>query len=203
MQAVLQLMEKITGFDFLADLATFLTAVEGLSGGFVERADRIEARLLDASTGFVLVSGPSRQTLLNTALFLDHLAEYDISPVALILNRMHLWPGDGEIPECLTSTAAGDVVDEAVATLAAGLSKSGAPDEDDRLAAQRSFDAARVHSATVQLDLDNSADLRHAAETLGCVVHLVPELQEDIHDLPGLERVAETVFRESRLTRRA
>jgi anion-transporting ArsA/GET3 family ATPase len=200
MQAVLQMMEKVTGFDFLADLAGFLTAVEGLSGGFVERAERIQNELLDESTAFVLVSGPSRQTLLNTGLFLDHLKGYEIAPAALILNRMHLWPGGGDVPDCLQASNDAQALEPALSALAAGLAGDGAASDDDRLAAQKSFEAASEYAATVQLDLDNTAALRDAVARLGSVVHCVPELQGDVHDLQGLERVADTVFRGGRLT---
>jgi len=200
MQAVLQMMEKVTGIDFLADLAAFLTALEGLSGGFVERAERIQNELLDENTGFVLVSGPSRQTLLNTMLFLDHLHCYEISPAALILNRMHLWPGGEKIPRCLAPTADPGALEDAIASLAAGLAEGRTPDDEDRLAAHKSFAAAREHAASVQLDLDNTAELRGAAEALGCIVNFVPELKGDVHDLAGLAGIADTVFRGPRLT---
>ncbi len=200
MQIVLQVMEKITGVDFLSDLAAFLTAIEGLSGGFVERAERIQGKLQDESTGFVLISGPSRQTLHNTSLFLQHLREFEISPAALILNRMHLWPGGGEIPECLIPEADASLFEEAVGSLEAAFAGDSEPDEDDELAARKSLEAAREHAAVVLLDLENTRELRSAAEADECVVRGVPELLGDVHDLAGLERVAQTVFDEPSLT---
>ena len=69
------LLERIAGIGFLDDLTEFLTAIDGLSEGFRERATRVEEVLLGADTSFILVCGIQAGTEPGTLEFLDELDE--------------------------------------------------------------------------------------------------------------------------------
>ncbi|MCH7872213.1 MAG: ArsA family ATPase [Planctomycetes bacterium] len=72
-QGVLQLVERLTGVGFLEDLAAFLKAIDDMSDGFKQRANRIQKTLLGSDAAFVLVAGPGRESSYNAELFLEHL----------------------------------------------------------------------------------------------------------------------------------
>jgi anion-transporting ArsA/GET3 family ATPase len=89
---MLGLLERIAGVGFLDDLSEFLSAIDGLSQGFQDRATRVEEVLLGDGTGFVLISTGNQGSSESTLEFMSELDEFRVPLIAVILNRMHPWP---------------------------------------------------------------------------------------------------------------
>ncbi len=178
-QAVLQLLERVTGVGFLEDLSAFLMAIDDLSDGFKQRADRIQRTLLGDKTAFVLVAGPSRESSQNALLFLEHLDEIRASLQGVIINRMHLWPGSTAPSPDLAN---GTVAEADLEQLATALG--------DRAAACAAVTVAADCAREVQRDFENTRSLYNHAQRRGAFFRTVPELPQDVHDLESLSRVA-------------
>jgi anion-transporting ArsA/GET3 family ATPase len=174
--AALKVADRFLGLQFLQDLSEFFLAFEGMYGGFKERAQRVHQLLRDASAGFVLVSGPSPLALEEALYFHRRLSEKSMPFVAFVVNRVHTDPAR----ECRgRRRAAARVAPELAAKLAATLR------EQQVLAAVERRAIARLE-----------VDAREKAL-------LVPELEQDVHDLRGLADVADLVFGARLLPRRS
>ncbi len=190
---VLQLLERITGMGFLEDLSEFLLAIEGMSEGFVERSARIRRVLMGPTAAFIVVSGSSRETARHTGHFLAHLDQLDTSPAGVVINRMHLWPADGDPP---ILPEAGEATDADLARLTTALVEHAQLSEQNaEQAARAAYDASRDQAAQVRLDWANTRALHQDIRRRGGFFRTIPELQVDIHDLEGLDHMAEALFR--------
>ena len=83
------------GGDVIADAIAFFAAFEGMDEGFKERARRVEAVLSAQETSFVLVTSPRPDAVNEAKFFAQKLGENDIDVEALIVNRVHPNPGEG------------------------------------------------------------------------------------------------------------
>lgn len=177
--AVLHLLERVTGVGFLEDLSAFLMAIDDLSDGFKQRADRIQQTLLGEETAFVLVAGPGRESSQNALLFLEHLEKIRASLQGVIINRMHLWPGAGApSPDFSSATVA--AADLELLSTALG----------DRKAAQAAITAARDCARDAERDFESTRSLYNHAQLKNSFFRTVPELPRDVHDLESLSEVA-------------
>jgi anion-transporting ArsA/GET3 family ATPase len=190
-QRILQVIEKVSGFGFLEDVSEFLLAFEGMSEGFRERARRVRALLLGPEASFVLVAGPERESVEQATRFLDRLEEMGVPLTGVLVNRMRRWPGGGPAPSFAT-TAEGD------APGLAGLAKLLRASEGDAFpadaAARAAVDAAKGYASLVRRDARETLPLRRRTRALDCFFREVPELDGDVHDLPGLGRIADFLF---------
>lgn len=161
---------RLVGGTVLSDVAVFLSAFEGMYGGFKDRASAVLALLRDPACVFLVVASPAPASLEEAAYFVDRLGQGGMCAGAVVVNR---WlgseapppPGIGRAVERLGR-------DGPDARAAAGVLAS----------AQR-----RAARATAQADA-----LRAAGPSLrGTRVVLLPELRADVQDLEGLRRMAE------------
>ena len=178
-QGVLQLVERLTGVGFLEDLAAFLKAIDDMSDGFKQRANRIQKTLLGNDAAFVLVAGPGRESSYNAELFLEHLDEAHASVQGVVINRMHVWPGSQPPPRDL---AAGIVARRDLEQLATALG--------DPAAAEAAAAATSEYAHEALRDYENTRVLCGRAERSGCFFRMVPEQSRDISDLEGLTQIA-------------
>lgn len=178
-QGVLQLVERLTGVGFLEDLAAFLKAIDDMSDGFKQRANRIQKTLLGNDAAFVLVAGPGRESSYNAELFLEHLDEAHASVQGVVINRMHVWPGSRPPPRDL---AAGIVARRDLEQLATALG--------DPAAAEAAAAATSDYAHEALRDYENTRVLCGRAERSGCFFRMVPEQSRDISDLEGLTQIA-------------
>jgi anion-transporting ArsA/GET3 family ATPase len=157
------LLRRVTGVDLLEDLSVFFRALGGMIDGFVARADRVGALLSDPGTTFLIVTSPRHDPVEEAIFFHRKLREAGMPFGGLVVNRMHTAPeSDGALPD--------DLVQELGATLAARVTAS-----------------ARELAALADRDEANVAHLR---ERLGNPpVLIVPERQDDVHDVEGLAHV--------------
>ena len=188
---VLQLMERVSGISFLEDVSEFLLAFEGMAAGFRQRAAQVRTLLLGPESGFVLVAGPGRESLRQATELRDRISGFGVELEAVLVNRVRLWP-DGEPPACLAPGAAPDETD--VEALGAVLAEACGPGLPAMAAAQAALHAAKGYAALVRHDAKAIRALRAWAEQQGRYWGRIPELPEDVHDLPGLMLVARAIF---------
>ena len=178
-QLVFKAIGKITGGEFLDDLAGFIAAINDLFGGFTERAKRVSEALRSPDVAFVLVTSPDPMAIEEINFFADRLREFAMPRDAFVVNRVHAAPPAGT-PERVSS----DLV-------AAGL----APSEPLLAALARAAEDARLLSLR---DAENLGRLRTGSgarvdEKDALVLH-VPAFDGDVHDVSSLARVGEILI---------
>jgi anion-transporting ArsA/GET3 family ATPase len=169
----LSVLKRIVGFDLLADLSEFFTAMSGMAEGFRERARRVNALLADPTTCFLVVCGPQGEPIEEAVYFHSKLVEADLPFGGVIVNKVHyaLDPerGDvGDLPGALTEIL-------------------GNPELAQRVAAN--FDD---YGALAERDARNIERL--LAELGEPQVIRIPYLDEDVHDLRGLAQINRYLF---------
>ncbi len=171
-------LNKILGAQVLADLGTFVAAIDTTFGGFRERADATYALLKDRGTSFVVVAAPERDALREASYFVERLRTDDMPLAGLVLNRVQ------------------DVLDpEFTAEQAAAGAQLLEEFADDEVTPEA--DEARLTAALLTLHAERmslAARQRHLADRFtaahpGVPVTAVPALPEDVHDLDGLRTV--------------
>jgi anion-transporting ArsA/GET3 family ATPase len=188
---VLQLLERITGIGFLEDISEFLMAFEHMSEGFRERAVRVRQLLLGPEASFILIAGPARESALQAEQFLDRLEATGVPLAGVLINRVHLWPGDG-VPK---EFAADEELNAAVlSALVSAFERSEGPGFPARVAARAAVEAAKGYADLVRRDEHVTAVLKQRTETRGRYWGTIPELADDIHDLSGVARIANLIF---------
>jgi anion-transporting ArsA/GET3 family ATPase len=186
---MLSLLERIAGVGFLDDLSEFLSAIDGLSQGFRDRATRVEDVLLGKDTGFILISAGNEGSSKSTLEFMAELDQFRVPLIAVIANRMRPWPLEISPAELLRRCTDESLKRDEERLSTAFLDQSGAePTAQD--AASHDFhrvsrailEYTRV-CATEQQTLDTlTANL--ARTRLRCLS--VPELAGDIDRIDGL-----------------
>jgi anion-transporting ArsA/GET3 family ATPase len=157
------ILGRLTGAAVFREISAFFAAIGGMVDGLAARAAAVEALLHDPDTTFVLVSSPRREALEEAIAFAAELRRVELSPAALVVNRMHFSPeargGDGALDSLLGQRLAGLVRDSV--------------DELEALAAADSAALERLREAFGDLE-----------------PVLIPELAGDVEDLATLAEVA-------------
>ena len=81
-------ISKVLGGQLLADVQTFVAALDTMFGGFRERADVTYALLKEPATAFVVVAAPERDALREAAYFVDRLESEGMPLAGVVVNRM-------------------------------------------------------------------------------------------------------------------
>jgi anion-transporting ArsA/GET3 family ATPase len=162
---VFSILKRVTGVDLLQDLSVFFRALGGMIDGFTDRAQRVEALLSDPATTFLIVTSPQHEPVEEAIYFHRKLRDARMPFGGVLVNRVHEAPPvDGELPEEL------------------------AEELGDKLAA-RVGTSAREVAALAERD---ERCIAHLTEELGAPPTIViPELDDDVHDVDGLVRVKE------------
>ena len=163
-------MKRATGVDLLQDLAEFFNSFGGMTDGFRERAERVEALISDHRTTFLLVTSPRAASIEEAHYFARKLAADDLPFGGVVANRVRE-PVRGAGGARL-QTELGKVLDPELAR------KVGRNLEEQRGLAER--------------DAHNLDLLRKRMGRKPLVV--VPELPGDVHDLEGLAAMGERLF---------
>ena len=176
--AVLRGLGRITGAGFLQAMAGFIAELNDLFGGFKERAKRVEAALRSKEVSFVLVTSPAPMSIQEVLFFSARLEESGMPRGAFVVNRFRLPPPSAD----RAPTAA----DAAGAIAAHGLHLD--DDAPDRV--------VRAHSDAAHLAALDALHVRSLDERAKGKVPIVrvPELASDVHDLPNLALIAETLM---------
>jgi anion-transporting ArsA/GET3 family ATPase len=173
-------LRRVTGFDLLSDLSTFFALLGDMTEDFSARAAEVERLLHAPSTAFLLVTAASGPAIEEAIWFRRTLEETGLQFAGAVVNRVHPDRGAG----------VGDAPDRA------GGGAAGAP--GGRLPADlatRVMAAFADEQALARRDAQNLARL--AAElggTHGPPIIRVPQLDGDVHDVAGLERIRAFLF---------
>jgi anion-transporting ArsA/GET3 family ATPase len=175
MAQVLSGLSKFTGAGFLEQVAGFLTDIQGLFGGFRDRAAKVREELKAPSVAFVVVSSPEPMAVTEAMFFGEKLTEGGMRVEALVFNRVRR----SEPVEISSPARIANVLSEASiephAELAAGVLKA-------------------YQDATVwaRRDASEIARARREMSTVKRVVE-VPAFDEDVYDVAALSRVSQIV----------
>ncbi len=164
-------LRRITGIDLITDLTVFFGLLGDMTNDFSRRAAQVELLLRADTTAFVLVSSAAREPI-DEAIWFGRRLEADGLPFAgAIVNRVHHdLLGDREPRE-----------------LSAALARTLPPSLAGRVA-----DNFRDYHVLADRDAQNL--VRLAAELDDRRLLLVPQLDDDVHDVEGLARVHRYLF---------
>jgi anion-transporting ArsA/GET3 family ATPase len=164
---VFSLFARATGVDMLRDLSTFFKVLSGVIDGFSERTRGVASLLRDARTTFLIVSSAAPEPALEASFLAHGLLARGMSAGGLIVNGVHRDGLGGHSQQEVQTLLEGELGGRLAARVAANLA-------DFDVLVRR--DARTI--ARLQDELDERAPV------------LVPQLDEDVHDLGGLARVA-------------
>ncbi|MEA2391601.1 MAG: hypothetical protein QOK31_1710, partial [Solirubrobacteraceae bacterium] len=164
-------LERVTGIDLLRDLSVFFRALGGLIDGFRERAERVSALLADPATTFLIVASPEREPVQEAIFFHGKLADAGMPFGGLVVNRVHM--------DALGGANADGLGDELAAELGPKLARKVLASVDDH----------RLLALRDQRSISRLRDELGARVTI-----LVPELDEDVHDVESLALVERHLF---------
>jgi anion-transporting ArsA/GET3 family ATPase len=176
-RAPLKAASKIVGAEMVVDTVALLRAFEGMEAGIRSRAKRVLELFCEPSTAFVLVVSPRRDAIEESQSFAARLHRSDIPVQALIVNRLHprfdVQPGARTpvAPDRSSGRPRDDLLTEAFMVL--------------------SNNWAELRAVTAR-EATNIATL--AAQVAPAPVARVPLLATDIHDLDGVQTVADHLF---------
>ena len=164
-QGVLRQLARVVGAAVVDEAVAFFQAFQGMEDGFRDRAQSTLDLLGDDRTSFVLVASPRSDTLDEARYFLDRIRAADLDASGVVVNRMLPATGVGTERAAMIKAGLAGSPGAGVATALADLAAAAADDE------------ARV------------ADLSQSAPD--AVLVRVPMLDDDVHDLDGLRRIAD------------
>jgi len=163
---VFGVLQRVTGVDLLRDLSVFFRSLGGMIDGFTERAARVGALLEDPATTFLIVTAPRHDPVEEAIFFHRKLREAGMPFGGLVINRVHQ-PPDDRLPVAVAADL-GPALAERVTV---------ATSELVALAARDATNVARLRG-----ELDDPPTI------------LIPELEEDVHDVDGLALMRSHLF---------
>jgi anion-transporting ArsA/GET3 family ATPase len=182
-----QVADRILGTKFLQDIAEFFTLFQTMERGFVARAREVSRVLADRRTTFVVVSTLEAAPLHEAEFFIDALSDRRLHLGALVLNKVLpsslLDPAATEAAEHLTTDV--DGVASAVAD------RIGAPAPDVARVLLEVAESFHNFQVVAKREAEQRAELARAPD----VTVAVPYLDEDVHDLAGLARIGQRLWR--------
>ena len=176
-------LSKVLGGQFLADVQTFVAALETMFGGFRERADVTYALLKEPTTAFVVVASPERDALREAAYFVDRLESEGMPLAGVVVNRLQVLAAPG-----LSGSRAAAAAEQLEDRRPDAGSRGGraASDPLDGLTAA----LLRLHADLAGVASRHEGHVRRfVAGHPGVRVSTVPAGATDIHDLEGLRTV--------------
>lgn len=179
---VVRTLAKFAGLTFLKELATFIDLFSGSMEGFRRRAAAIKEILRSDSAAFALVTSPDKSSAGEAVALHKRLTSRELVPEILIVNRVA--PDPPPLPELPDWRA-----------LLTGQLTASLPDAPDQI--ERSI--ATMERARDMLGLLANRDrgrleeLRRKLANRSTVLE-VALLEQDVHDIAGLERLRRMLF---------
>jgi anion-transporting ArsA/GET3 family ATPase len=171
--AFLRTVGRLVGAEALADMAEFLGAFQGMHAGFKQRAAKVLALMQSEDCEFVVVAAPTEASLDEAGYFVTRLSDGGMRAAAVVVNRWH--PVKTRLPEG-SADAARRLLDGSSDEQTLGVAL-GECLLDERRAAAEAESVTRFASV-------------HPVTPLVAV----PELDGDVHDVPGLRAIASHLF---------
>jgi anion-transporting ArsA/GET3 family ATPase len=168
-------VRRITGVDLITDLTTFFTLLGDMTSDFAQRAAQVERLLRADTTTFLLVTSATADSTDEAIWFARRLKTDGLPFGGVVVNRVH--------HDLLGDSDPGHVRSALTRALPGGLASRVAENFDDYHVLARRDD----HNLT-----------RLAAEIDDRRLLLVPQLDDDVHDLEGLLRVHRYLFASQR-----
>ena len=165
---------KITGLEFLEQVAEFVSGINELFGGFKERAEAVSDALRSPEVAFVLVTSPNPLAIQEARFFSEKLENAGMNREAIIVNQVHPLLHEPSIPVSAQVEALAEVLPASID--AANLQ----PRLDEALNAERSW-AVSDRAGVDRLGEEAGGETR---------ILEVPAFDQDVHDLAALARVA-------------
>jgi anion-transporting ArsA/GET3 family ATPase len=170
-------LRRVTGVDLVSDLGRFFQLLAGMTQGFSQRAAGVQELLGAPSTAFLLVTSPEREPT-DEAIWFHHTIRSEGFPLeGVIVNRVHQdlvaglanggAPSAGQVERGLARILPGDLASRVAANYS---DFQGLAERDER-------NISRLVAA-----LDDQPLI------------LVPQLDEDVHDLDGLSAMRRYLF---------
>jgi anion-transporting ArsA/GET3 family ATPase len=164
-------LRRVTGVDLIGDLSTFFQLLGSMTEDFGTRATQVEQMLHAPTTAFLLITSAQTEPIDEAIWFRRTLQQSGLPFAGVIVNRVHHdMLGDSE---------------------AADLAPALAPYLGSELAGRVAENFLDYH-LLARRDTRNIARL--ADELDGEPVLLVPQLDDDVHDVEGLLRVHAFLF---------
>jgi anion-transporting ArsA/GET3 family ATPase len=171
-QALLKTIARVAGAEIVQDAVAFFQAFEGMEDGFRSRASAVHDLLADPATAYVLVTSARPDAVAEAVFFADKLAERDVAVAALVVNRIAPSFGErGTVPDAAAGGVHTTNGNGALGPLEANLAALNAQ-------------AAREEAAFAGLALKVSP----------APVGRIPLFADDVHELAGLRRAADSLF---------
>ena len=172
---LLAALRRLTGVDLLSDLGNFFGLLGDMTNDFSLRAQQVEELLRAGTTAFVLVTSAEREPIEEAIWFHRTLEQGGLPFAGVIVNRVHHDLLDGSEPE--------DVRPALRRTLGADLAS--------RVA--QNFHDYHVLARRDDRNVDRLANALGDEPLL-----VVPQFDEDVHDLEGLLRMHRYLFASAR-----
>ncbi len=173
---VVEFIDHIFGLQFVHDLSDFFRAFTSLYDGFRERSGRVMELLRSRDVAFVAVAAPTAASLSEATIFQTTLESRAMNFAGFILNRVHTMPAMAE--------------------------------EDRRRIVESTTEDPEHPTAALFRNYLNFQDIAtrewrliEAAIDRRLTLTALPILEEDIHDMHSLRRMAEA-FDSGRVARR-
>jgi anion-transporting ArsA/GET3 family ATPase len=164
-------LRRVTGIDLIGDLSTFFQLLGSMTEDFGVRARQVEAMLRAETTAFLLVTSAQTEPI-NEAIWFRRTLEQGGLPFAgVIVNRVH--------HDMLGIDDRDDVTPQLRKLL------------DESLARRV---AENFHDYHVLARRDTRNIARLTAELGGSPLLLIPQLDDDVHDIEGLLRMHRFLF---------
>jgi anion-transporting ArsA/GET3 family ATPase len=164
-------LRRITGIDLISDLSTFFQLLGDMTKDFSQRAAQVETLLRADSTAFLLVTSAAREPI-DEAIWFGQRLQADGLPFAgVVVNRVH--------HDLLGDRAPREVRRSLARVLPPGL-------------AMRVAENFRDYHVLARRDDQNLARLAGQLDERRLL--LVPQLDDDVHDVDGLLRIHRYLF---------
>src|SRR5450432_3927555 len=172
---VLRGIGRLTGKGFLEHLAEFVAELNGLFGGFRERAAAVAKAFRSKDMAYVLVTSPAPAAIDEVTYFAACLREQGMRPDAVVINRLQLAPEPADF-----------------ATVQAAASKLGV--QLSRAATEAVLAAAEEDRVRARFEAEQLETLGAAFASAKTTLLRVPVLSADVHDVRSLSDVARVLF---------
>lgn len=169
--AAFKMASRITGSGLMGEVADFFAAFEGMYEGFKQRARRVYEQLGEPDTAFVVLATPDHVALQEAAFFTERLVQESMPLGAVVVNRATAAAGAPIAAAARRRLQDRAAHDEAAAELLFLL------DQQDRRRERRAIEQQRVETMLLS-SIGTAAVLE------------VPRLDDEVHDLRGLQRLA-------------
>jgi anion-transporting ArsA/GET3 family ATPase len=168
-------LRRVTGVDLIADLSTFFALLGDMTQDFTERAAQVERMCKAESTAFLLVTSAQSGPIDEAIWFRRTLQDGGLPFAGVVVNRVHHDVLGDRPPGAVTAALAGELGPELGQELAAQVADTF---DDYHVLARR--DERNISRLDAELD--------------GRPLFLVPQLDDDVHDVDGLLAMRRYLF---------